>query len=448
MSTFIYWFKKGSFSLINRVATFLLGFSTYLLLVRYFDKADFGIYSLYFTIVTLIEMARNSFLQNAFTKFYCDEQNLKAQVLCSSLSLNILLTLLSAGFVTIFSSLIGVVYGSSELGDMLFLYGVSSILLIPSTQLIYYFGAHIKFKYVAIISNMRYLAFFLLVLFSFLWLPGLTVYNIVQLSIVGIAIGSVVSLLFLAKVSERNWSLNVRLLKEMFHFGKYTLGVGITSMTTRSIDQLMIGFFISTEAVASYNIARRFLNMIEVPINAIANISYPKMAKSFAANRGYSELSRLYEQSSGYSIGFILPFIMVLMLFPGFLIYLIAGVDYLDAIPVLQILLTYHLFKPLAVQSGGVLEILGRPKVGFVLLIVQTLLNVTLNYFLIRWDGPFGGVIGASIASLLSGFVYLALLLQVLNKHCDFSLVRILKDTLNLYQMIFSKVFGGKQKYE
>ncbi|MGL1889151.1 MAG: flippase [Reichenbachiella sp.] len=435
------WIQKGSFSLLNKGAVFLFGFSTYLLLVRYLDKSDFGIYSLYITITTLLEMARNSFLQNAYIKYFHDKSKSSNEVLWASVILNVGLTFFLAIILMVTSTLIGQLFNSTILGEMLWFYGACSVILIPSTQLIYYFSAELKFDNIFIINSARYFSYFVIITSVWLIHYELTLYQIAQLNVLSISISSIVSLFFIARVNDKEFVFSISEIKELFNFGKYTLGVGLTSMLTKSIDQLMIGFLLTAEAVASYNTARRFLNMIEVPVNAIANVAYPKMAKTMHEPNGKESLFKIYEKSSGYIMAVILPFILVLITFPSFFIRLVAGEAYMDAVPILQLLLIYHFVKPLAVQAGGVYEVLGKPKVGFYLLIIHTLANVILNYVLIQQEASWGGIMGAAIASVAAGFLYLIMLLTYLSKEGRVSLYRVLKNLFGLYKVVLTKVF-------
>ena len=62
MSGVKYWFSKISYSIADKFTNFFFGFATYLLLVRNFSKAEFGVYTLFIVIVSFLEIARSAFM--------------------------------------------------------------------------------------------------------------------------------------------------------------------------------------------------------------------------------------------------------------------------------------------------------------------------------------------------------------------------------------------------
>lgn len=427
--------------MLNRAGIFIFGFIAVLFLVRYLSKADFGIYSFYITVVTLIEMSRNSFIQNGFTTHYSKKELVKKEVVTSSLILNGVLTVTLALALYLFSDLIASPNSSNELLKMIKTYCVFSPLMVISSHATYYFTTTTDFKKVAAISLTRYGAFCIIVIGVYFLQEGVTVYEFALLNLISIFISILLSAFYLVRSSYSHaWVFNFKLVKKLFHFGKYTFGVGISSMMTRSIDKFMIKAFLSHEAVATYDIARRFLNILDVPIAAVSNVALPKLVEAGNGDKPNKEIGEVFSKTSGMGIAIIIPVVLLLLLFPAFFIKLVAGDNYLDAVPILQILLVYNLFRPITTQSGGVLEAVGKPKIGFVVLLVNIIINVVLNYFLIRSSAFYGGLIGASIASFVSGFIYLFLLLHYVRKECEYEMSAIFITGIDIYKEAYKMI--------
>ncbi|UXP32433.1 flippase [Reichenbachiella agarivorans] len=437
MSNLKYWINRASFSLINRFTIFFFGFATYFVLVRYLDKSDFGIYTLYMIIVTFTEMARNAFVQNGFVKHYVDERFNPKEVVTASLVLNVGLTVVSAFGLYIFAGAIGDSYKSNDLADMIRIYSYASILFVPYSQLTYYLSAHANFKQMSVLSICRYTSYFGMVLTGVLLDPTIDLIVLTQLHAVSIFIGSALALYVIIKIGIDKPAFSMPLIKTLFNFGKYTFGTGLNSFLTRSVDQLMLGYFISSEAVATYNIAGRFLNFIEIPIASISHMMYPKFANSINMEDVQGERARLYEKSTGMLLAAITPFILVIFIFPSFCITVIAGEKYLDAVPVLQIFIILNLLKPLGVQAGSVLEVAGKPKVIFYALLSSTVLNIICNYYLIRMEGPFGGYIGAALASALSIVFFTTIAMSYVYRECYFKFTGIFAHMMDAYRIGF-----------
>lgn len=428
--------RKGSFSLVNRILIFLFAFGSYLLLVRYLDKADFGVYSLYLVITTFVEMGRKAFLQNAFTKYFLDSDKHKGESIVASTVLNLIWTGTGSLILFSLSGVIAEMYNSEDLGSLMRIYSLVAFVQIPTTQVVVLLTAKSRFKLVSLLTNARSFFFFFCIGYVFLFQPGVSVFYIVLMNMAGIAFGALLSLFFMGQIWRSALRFNWSLIWEMFHFAKFTLGTGLTSLLTRSVDEIMIGYFVSLEGVASYNIAKRFLNIIDIPITSISHVAYPKMARAIKEDRGKDRVSAIYEKSAGYGIGTILPITLALLVFPAFFINIVAGPGYLDAIPALQILLLLTLLKPLAIQAGSMLEVLGKPRITFQLLMVNTLLNAGLNYYLINLQGSLGGIVGASLASFLARIIHLGFLFYFVSKESRVSFMSIAVHCADLYRTV------------
>ena len=325
---------------------------------------------------------------------------------------------------------------------MIKIYCFATPIMIVSSHAIYYFTTTIDFKKVFFISITRYGLFFCFVVYVF-FLADVSIFQFVIMHLFAFLASSIVGLYFLiSSTYEYKWNFNPSVLMKLFHFGKFTYGVGISSIMTRSIDQFMIGLLLNNESVATYNLARRFLNILEVPITAVSSLALPKLAHSTNEEDPKKSVGQVFERTTGIGVAIILPVVLSLILFPHFFIKIVAGELYFDAAPALQILIFYNLFQPIATQSGGVLEVSGKPHIGLFLLLINIVFNTGLNYFLIRDESIYGGVVGASIATFISGFIYLALLVFFIKKECDFSILRILKNVFGTYRMILKLIYS------
>ena len=124
--------------------------------------------------------------------------------------------------------------------------------------------------------------------------------------------------MFINKFKYNLSLFDISLFKNLYHFGKYVFGTDLTSMIVKSVDQLMLVYFISPVSVALYNTASRFLNFIEIPVGAISQVVYPKFSSSINSENPAIERKRLFEKSNGIMLSIIAPAILILFLFPSF----------------------------------------------------------------------------------------------------------------------------------
>ena len=117
-------------------------------------------------------------------------------------------------------------------------------------------------------------------------------------------------------------------------------------MLNKSIDQLMLGMMVSPVATGVYGAAVKISNLVEVPTQSIAAIVFPQSTKQLETS-GTEAVKNLYEKSVGVIMALIFPGLLFVLIFPEFVIMLVAGDKYLDAVPVLRITMLFGLFVPM-----------------------------------------------------------------------------------------------------
>ncbi len=128
-----YWFPNGAYSFLQNMVLFISGFAGFILLVRFYDKAEFGSWALYLAITSFADVARAGFVTNALVK-YASIQNSKseyAKVLSGSLLLHIIFTLILTLIIYSLAPLLGKLWSSYEFYQLLMYYPVYALCQIP-----------------------------------------------------------------------------------------------------------------------------------------------------------------------------------------------------------------------------------------------------------------------------------------------------------------------------
>jgi lipopolysaccharide exporter len=63
-----YWLKSGTYTILQRFFNVLFGFGAFAILVRVMPKNEFGVWALFVSVTSLIEVARIGLIQNALKK--------------------------------------------------------------------------------------------------------------------------------------------------------------------------------------------------------------------------------------------------------------------------------------------------------------------------------------------------------------------------------------------
>lgn len=372
-------------------------------------------------------MGKNGLIQNALIKFLAadDKQN-AAPIITASLFLNVLLSLLVGLGIFLLAPWLSRLVEAPLLENMLYWYLLVLLLLIPFSHLSFIQQANFDFKGIFWSNLLRQGLFFGYVLSVFLFSADFHLENLVLVQALGLLSGSLVSYVFARPYLSLSRKLDWLWVQRLFHYGKYVFGTNISSMLMKSTDQLMLGVLAGPVPVASFNMAARVINFVEVPTITVASIVFPQSALR-NRQQGTEAVKLLYEKSVGAILAFLLPLVLLVAVFPELIILIIAGKEYLDSALLLQIVIFYSLFIPFARQFGTIMDSIGRPQLNFYLIALLAVLNIGLNYLLI---GIYG-VLGAAFATLFTyviGFVASQLILHRLLKVNTLQVIRYIPE--------------------
>lgn len=409
-----YWLKSGIFTLFERFSLVLFGFGSYFFQVRILTKEEFGIWALFLTVTSLIEVARNGLIQNAQIKFMASspaEEHPK--IITASLALNVILTVFSVVCLFLFAGLISTLYTSPALKGMLYFYVLTTISLIFHSQFNFIQQGSFDFKGIFWSNFIRQGSFFLFIILCFVTSYKISLINLVNLQTLSAVLGAGTSFFFVRKYLKFSRTLDWEWVKKLFGYGKFVFGTNISSTIFKSIDQLMLGSIVSTSSVAVYNTAVRITNLVEVPTVSVAAIVFPQSAKRMATE-GKDAVKYLYEKSVGLILALIIPIVVVVMLFAKPIILVIASAKYLDAVPILQVTILYSLFFPFSRQFGTVLDSIGMAKTNFYFIVFSAALNVVINYVFIKTFGIMGAAYGSLTAHTICFILNQIILTRIL----------------------------------
>ncbi len=402
-----YWLKAGMLSLLERFSLLLFGFGSFFLLIRMLSKEDFGVWIIFLTLTTVLEMGKIGLLQNALVKFLtnADPENY-GKITTASLVINFSTALTISVFLLSTAYLSGNLWSAPQLISLLPVYALTTWILGLLHQSNFIQQANFDFRGVFWSNFVRQGLFFILIL-CFYCLPNIDM----QLMILVIAqiftaiAGLVVSIGFGKKYLQFNKEIDWSKVKQLFHYGKFVMGTNLSTMLYKTIDKMMLGALLNPVSVALYEAAVRINSLIEVPTFSIAAVVFPESARR-------SELvqptgtARLYEKAVGATLTFICPSVLFVLFFAEWIIWIVAGNDYLAAVPLLRLSILTGIFIPFAVQFGTILDSTGRPMVNFLFTFFGTFLNILMNYLFIHSFGVIGAPIG-TLATYLCTFLFM-----------------------------------------
>lgn len=437
-----YLLSAGFYALLQRVVEFLFGFFSFYFLVRILSKDDFGLWILYITVIAVVDMARNGFLQNGFIKYIVDKKGAaSAPIQTAAILLNLGITIFCALVLLLLIPWLSGIWKFEVFGQMIIYFFISLLFYIPITHVVVTLQARMDFRKLFWVHSLRTGLFFLLIIF-FWWkgkvltLPALAIWQTIIISVVCVfsVILAYKSLFFTRKISKE-WML------KLFHFGKYVFGTNLMSMVSNSLDKFVLGALLTPAQVAINNVAGRILNFIEVPINTVAAIAYPKSAESMtlAGDKAKQAVRSLFYQSVSITLAMTVPFFVLMMLLARPAIVIVAGEDYLDAVPFFRIILVVALLRPFDRQSGVTLDAIGKPQVNFLLVTLSLILTLLLSFVFIKVFG----LLGAAYAIIISLFMSVLLKLALLTRYLSIDWKQPILQLPGSYAMILKKFLNA-----
>jgi O-antigen/teichoic acid export membrane protein len=184
---------------------------------------------------------------------------------------------------------------------------------------------------------------------------------------------------------------------KLLNFGKYSTLSELGTILYSRIDTVMIGFFLTGLAAATYNAAWVLSYGVNLLMSAISLLALP--VASIAHSRGSKgDLREIYETTTAVALTCTIPLFLVLVTFAHPIIRILYSNRYPDAVVVLRILAIWWLIKPFGTMAGNIFYGAGRPRTLAIITLGTVVLNVIANLVLI----PRYGIAGAAWASIIS----------------------------------------------
>lgn len=422
--------SHGFFSLLDRIVIVLFGFLNIFFLARMMSKAEVGAWVLFTSVTAILEMIRVGFIRNPFvTNYVSAESDERKHILTSSVILHVLLSLVIAALLVGMGKPLADLWNAGELVNLFLIYAVNTIVFVPQHHFEYMQQVQLKFKGIFVGNIVRLGIPSVYIMFGYFTHQTPSLSSIAMVQVGATIVTTFVGYYYVRGAFDFAKRWDRASMKELFHYGKFTLGTNISSMFVKNTDSWMIGKLVSTAGVALYNPAIRISNLVEVPTVAIASVFFPQVAQRLK-ERGKEGVRDVYVKSVSLILALTLPIVTPLYIFAELAIAIIFGKEYVESATILRVTLFYTLIIPFNRQFGTVMDGTKQPKINFYLLLLVAVLNIILNYiFLTQF-----GVIGSAWATLLSFLTVFILNQIILYKKFDINTFDVFPEIINWYK--------------
>jgi len=399
------WFAAGSYSFLSKVLEAGFGLISFFFLVRLFTKEQFGAWVLFISISAVVESLRNAFIYTPLVWFVNNRDSSDKDIIfTSSNTLNLFFTVFTSGILIVLSVFLADWWKIDYIIDLVYVFSITNLGLALVSQHNYIQQAFLSFKgtFYSFLIRKGLLALF--IIYCYYFRQNITPQNIAvaQLIIVFFCIPVVA---YLSRpFGGVKFELGFNRIRSLFQYGKFTIGTNLSSMLYRNVDSWLLGGMVSASAVAVYNPAIRIANLSEIPIGSISTITYPELVKRFRLN-GSESVKLLYEKSVAVMLSIMIPLVTIIFCYSNDIVTLIAGSQYNETVPLLQVTILYGLLIPFIRQFGVVLNGVGKSKVNLLFNLGTAIINLLANLVLIANYGVIGAAYGTFITYFL-GFLF------------------------------------------
>ena len=430
-----YWLVSGTLSILQNFSGVFFGFASFFVLVRSVSKADFGAWVLFMSTIMIMESIRTGLIQMALIRYLAaNEPDKHPSIITASAILSGIVTIFCVVLNLLFSGYLAALWDSPQLTDLFLVYNIGFVLSGILNLFNYIEQAYLSFKGIFLTNLVRQAVFFLFVAGAFFFDYPVQLIELVWVQVVSLVAATLLAYFFVNDKLRFSLADCWAWTSKLFGYGKYAFGTLISSMLSGTLDQMMLGAMLSPAASGAYNIAVRVANLTDIPTNAMAVIVFPQSAKRMA-EEGKSAIKYLYERSVGITLALLLPAILFLYVFADWTISLIAGERFDDSIPLLKITLLYSVLVPFGRQFGNILDSIGKTKTTFLVVLLNTVINLGLNYLLIKKIG----IMGAAYATMISSFIGFIIAQIILKKEASVNVLNTFVYMFRFYPEFFTQ---------
>ena len=372
-----------------------IGFVSTLILVRLLAPEDFGLLAMCFVIIGLTEILFEFGVETAIIQ----SPKLTDAHLHTAWTIRVIQSLLVAGILAACAPLAGAYYQDERVTTLLPLIALGIVIRGLSSIGLVLLRRELQFRReVAYSVAVRVVTFFLNV--------GLAWYlrNYWALVIATIC-SNVIASIFSYWVHPYRPKPSLEKFREIWSFSQWMLIQNITNYASNQVDQLIIGAKLGAQSAGVYAVSTEIAELPTTElIFPISRVLFP----GFAKLRGEPErLKHAFLNALGFLATFSVPAGIGVALLAERLVPLLLGEKWNDAIPIIQILAVFSVFRTLFGLPGNMLVVIGQVRLLTFFTVIQLLIFLGGSWALIDY-----GLTGIAIAKAAAAAVFLILLID------------------------------------
>jgi len=408
---------------------------------RTLSVTDNGSWLFFQSSLVFIDTFRTGFLMTPFVKFYSGSSHeRKQEVIGSAWHVSSLITI---SFVIINIPALFLFNFMDSEGMVLLIkwFSINLIITLPSLIAMCIAQGELRFDkllYLRIFGN----GLFLILILILISLGKANLDTIVYANLLSSSIASLIALFAGWTHLSAYFKRTIACSKELYHFGKYTVGTSIGASMFKYTDTLIIHYFIPN-ALAIYTLGNRLMEVVEIPLRSFAATALPKLSAAFNQNRK-NDVIKIMQSHVGMLTIILIPVFIGSIIFADLAVSIIGGKQYIgtiageEAANVLRLFMGFALIYPADRFFAVTLDAIHQQKINFIKVLIMLAINILSDLGGVYVFGNVYGITIATICPILTGAIIGYWAIQ---KYQPFSILAVYKSGYTELKHLYQKRF-------
>jgi len=410
-------FGSSLFIFLAIILSKIMTYSYRIIIARYFGPEIYGLFSLAIIILSFIVAFSSLGLIEGvlrFTSYYRgkNEINKIRYIFRLVVGIFFISSLLFTIALFFLSEIISINIFHEE--KLIFFLKIFSF-LIPIYLFLYLFSIIIQaFEKIKIQSFILDFSenFFKLVFLILLILIGLNANAVIFSYFLGVIGAGLIAFFYCKyKLSEifRKYELNPKskkqIRKKLFAYSWPLVFYSILFGILPFIDSFTIGYFKGAVEVGLYNAAVPLASLMILFPLLFMRLFFPLVTKEFS-RKNIVVIKELSKQIEKWILIVNIPVFLILIIFPGAIINIFFGADYLLAGNALRFLAIGFFFYSMSIISHNLISMMGKTKIILFNILFASILNLILNIILVPRFGITGAALSTTATYILLSLIF------------------------------------------
>jgi O-antigen/teichoic acid export membrane protein len=417
-----------------------------IIIARNFGQEMYGVFSLATMISIIVASFFSLGLQSGLLRYISlyrgkDEKDKIKYIIRLSIKISLPVSIIAGVLLFIFSDIISIkIFHHSELSVFIRWFSFSIPILILGGIFHAITRAYEKIKPYVFIGSI--LAMFIqvisFVILVFLRLRNEAIIFSYNLGILSIFVASLIvcrlQIPHIFKKPNIDKQEGRKLAQDLFSYSWPVMFLGLVTLLFSGIDSFSIGYFKTVAEVGLYNAAAPISLLLQLVPALFLQFFLPLITKEYY-KKNFSLINDLSKQIGKWIFILNLPLLIIMILFPGAVINLLFGPEYINAANALRFLSVGMFFYSILLVSENLLSMAGKSKITLLNFVISCILNIILNILLV----PKYGINGAAFSTMLS-YGICSLLSLLMAKHYT-SIIPLKKKMIRIFLVALIPAF-------